>query len=162
MGGGRGCRSPLRSVPTPKVSGGFGATSPAPTSTNTAPHRGHTAPKPPQPCPMWGHTPPPQTPYPCPTGCARPKPCPMGWIRRQPHALRVPSTHSPPPPSFPSVAVGWLRGYGAGMGSRQRTLTAYSLLVMRLTQDCTRAWAPSPSTSSCSWYTSGGRAGGSP
>lgn len=31
------------------------------------------------------------------------------------------------------------------------TLTAYSWLVMRLTQVCTRAWAPSPSTSSCSW-----------
>lgn len=31
------------------------------------------------------------------------------------------------------------------------TFTAYSLLVMRLTQDWTLAWAPSPSTSSCSW-----------
>lgn len=31
------------------------------------------------------------------------------------------------------------------------TFTAYSLLVMRFTQDWTLAWAPSPSTSSCSW-----------
>lgn len=31
------------------------------------------------------------------------------------------------------------------------TFTAYSLLVMRLMQDWTLAWAPSPSTSSCSW-----------
>lgn len=52
------------------------------------------------------------------------------------------------------------RGHGVGRETEARaepgtqprvTFTAYSLLVMRLTQDWTLAWAPSPSTSSCSW-----------
>lgn len=46
------------------------------------------------------------------------------------------------------------QGVGGGQICSQQcsfTFTAYSLLVMRFTQDWTLAWAPSPSTSSCSW-----------
>lgn len=52
--------------------------------------------------------------------------------------------------SVPDPRRCWEEVGGTGEGT-VLTLTAYSWLVMRLIQVCTRAWAPSPSTSSCSW-----------
>lgn len=133
----------------------------SPTIPNTPPHRGHTDPKPHSPA-LYGVTHPPKPHSPAPQGARTPQALPCGVdTQAAPHPARP--KHSLTPSALISQ-----RGHGAAAGLwgsngvGAHTLTAYSLLVMRLMQDCTWAWAPSPNTSSCSWYTSGGQDRGVP